>query len=491
MDGRKYLIFVSSSFVDLKEERKAIIDEILEVGHFPSGMEMFSAGNEEDLEVIKRAIDLCDIYVVLIGARFGSVRDDRSYTQIEFQYAKESGKPILAFLLGRTKKEYESERKNILNEHPLDANYEADLIAFRNEVKKIGEDRYRLVDYFNKKDLGGIKAVFGNALGKLIASPTFNMPGWIRSNDELFSIGPVGKNRFIKNIILRLKEYDVLAQRITENAPLKLGSAAYFWDQCSAEIIESEYFHLFFESGSTIAYLSSEFLNRLSEPQWRSVIARLQIKTNNILTYLETVLTTNIKIEIRPYGPPERSYGATFRDLTKLPKHSAPGPMPLKSDAIEAIDEMANTLKSKGGKMMFLATASGLNIDQTEYPIGYHVGSYYNKLFKRAMVKAGSPMVLFIDAKKFQKPFNPAHCYSVFGNDLPWEDICASHPLALCVGAADKGEREFIIEKIMAFGFTYIDTLDEPEKYGCWPLIARNVLFNNILPSPSTFLMKP
>jgi len=38
---------VSSTYIDLKEERDVVIKSILETGHIPVGMEMFSAGNEE------------------------------------------------------------------------------------------------------------------------------------------------------------------------------------------------------------------------------------------------------------------------------------------------------------------------------------------------------------------------------------------------------------------------------------------------------------
>jgi hypothetical protein len=41
----KYQIFVSSTYDDLKDERAAVIRAILEMGHIPVGMEMFSAAD--------------------------------------------------------------------------------------------------------------------------------------------------------------------------------------------------------------------------------------------------------------------------------------------------------------------------------------------------------------------------------------------------------------------------------------------------------------
>jgi hypothetical protein len=45
--GRKYQIFISSTYEDLKDERRAVQDIILSMQQFPVGMEMFSAADEE------------------------------------------------------------------------------------------------------------------------------------------------------------------------------------------------------------------------------------------------------------------------------------------------------------------------------------------------------------------------------------------------------------------------------------------------------------
>jgi hypothetical protein len=41
---KKFQIFVSSTFVDLEDERRAVIEAILDLGHIPIGMEAFQAG---------------------------------------------------------------------------------------------------------------------------------------------------------------------------------------------------------------------------------------------------------------------------------------------------------------------------------------------------------------------------------------------------------------------------------------------------------------
>lgn len=96
---RKYQIFISSTFSDLVEERQSVSRAILDMGHIPAGMEMFPAADVEQLTYIKKVIDECDYYVLIIGARYGSLDEEGvSYTEREFQYAVDTGKTVLAFL---------------------------------------------------------------------------------------------------------------------------------------------------------------------------------------------------------------------------------------------------------------------------------------------------------------------------------------------------------------------------------------------------------
>jgi hypothetical protein len=95
----KYQIFVSSTYVDLKEERDQVVKAILEMGHIPVGMEMFSAGDESQWQIIKRTIDESDYYVVIVAHRYGSMERSVSYTEKEFDYAVKARIPVLAFMI--------------------------------------------------------------------------------------------------------------------------------------------------------------------------------------------------------------------------------------------------------------------------------------------------------------------------------------------------------------------------------------------------------
>jgi len=99
MSTIKYQVFVSSTYDDLKEERSLVIKAILEMGHIPVGMEMFSAADEEQWKIIARQIDETDYYVVIVGNRYGSITGGVSYTEKEYDYAVSKGVPALGFIV--------------------------------------------------------------------------------------------------------------------------------------------------------------------------------------------------------------------------------------------------------------------------------------------------------------------------------------------------------------------------------------------------------
>ena len=98
---KKLQVFVSSTYRDLKQERQAAVEAILKAGHIPAGMELFSAGSESQLETIRRWIDDSDVYMLILGGRYGSVdpKTSLSYTELEYDYAISKDKPIFAVVI--------------------------------------------------------------------------------------------------------------------------------------------------------------------------------------------------------------------------------------------------------------------------------------------------------------------------------------------------------------------------------------------------------
>lgn len=96
---KKYQVFVSSTYEDLREERQEIMQALLELDCIPSGMELFPASDDDQWTLIKRVISDCDYYIVVVAGRYGSVGPmGLSYTEVEYRYAVEIGKPIVGFL---------------------------------------------------------------------------------------------------------------------------------------------------------------------------------------------------------------------------------------------------------------------------------------------------------------------------------------------------------------------------------------------------------
>ena len=73
MNNIKYQVFISSTYTDLKEERRKVLDVLLMADCIPAGMEAFVATDNEQFEVIKKVIDYCDYYVLILGMRYGSI----------------------------------------------------------------------------------------------------------------------------------------------------------------------------------------------------------------------------------------------------------------------------------------------------------------------------------------------------------------------------------------------------------------------------------
>lgn len=96
--NRKLQVFISSTYTDLRDERAAAVQAVLNAGHIPAGMELFTAGDKSQLETIKQWIDESDVFMLILGARYGSVDPDsgKSYTQIEYEYASEKGMALFA-----------------------------------------------------------------------------------------------------------------------------------------------------------------------------------------------------------------------------------------------------------------------------------------------------------------------------------------------------------------------------------------------------------
>ena len=97
---KRYQVFLSSTYEDLKDERREATKAILELKCFPASMELFPATSYDQWKYIKQVIDESDYFLLIVAGRYGSVVQDEgiSYTEKEYDYAVSSGKPAIVFL---------------------------------------------------------------------------------------------------------------------------------------------------------------------------------------------------------------------------------------------------------------------------------------------------------------------------------------------------------------------------------------------------------
>lgn len=165
--SKKFQVFVSSTYQDLRDERDQVIKAILEMGHIPVGMEMFSAADDEQWQIIARQIDEIDYYVIVVAHRYGSVTlEGVGYTEKEFDYAVAKGVPILGFVIDDT-----APWPNDRSED--DAKSQKRLAAFKKKIKG------RLIQFWKtKEDLHGRVSI--SLMKTITAHPR---TGWVRANE--------------------------------------------------------------------------------------------------------------------------------------------------------------------------------------------------------------------------------------------------------------------------------------------------------------------
>lgn len=210
--NKKYQVFVSSTKIDLTEERQQIMQALLESKCIPVGMEFFPSANKKSWEFIKQDIDESDFYLLVIAGKYGSTtKNDEgktvSYTEKEYDYAVSINKPIMVFMHKDTGK----------------------LPSSKVEETKKGK---QLLEKFRKKILeSGIQTSFwlntGNLISEIkssIQSLIYNFPsaGWVKGTE----IDASGVDRLFLNKIKSINEWGLekifrtRAEKNSESDPL-------------------------------------------------------------------------------------------------------------------------------------------------------------------------------------------------------------------------------------------------------------------------------
>ena len=182
---KRYQIFISSTYTDLIEERDHVMHAVLELKCFPVGMELFQAIDRKQFDHIKSVINECDYYILIIGARYGSMDNKGiSYTEKEYNYAVRKKIPVLAFLHSDI---------NLVPFGKADADkvLREKLEKFRNKVKK-----GRLVHFWS--DPYELKSKVVSSLVEVFETHPQN--GWVRANSIVINDAQLEIDRLQKEV---------------------------------------------------------------------------------------------------------------------------------------------------------------------------------------------------------------------------------------------------------------------------------------------------
>ncbi len=209
--NKKLQIFVSSTYTDLREERQAAVEAILKSGHIPAGMELFSAGSLSQMDVIKRWIDESDVYMLILGGRYGSVEASTgvSYTELEYDYAKQQGKPIFSVVINKDAIE---KKCSVHGTDAIETKYPAELSQFREKVLTL------MCAFFD--DLKDIKLAVHESMSDYKNDPL--LKGWVSGtniedhhflSEELKRV--LAENSELKRTIDELKSSEIVGSNKT------------------------------------------------------------------------------------------------------------------------------------------------------------------------------------------------------------------------------------------------------------------------------------
>lgn len=250
MGNKKYQVFISSTYSDLIEERRKILDVLLTADCIPAGMEAFVATDAEQFEVIKQVIDLCDYYVLIIGKRYGSISPETgiSYTEMEYDYAIDKGIPVLVFAI-------DNSVELPIEKTETDFDKIKKLEAFRNKAMT-----NRLATIWQTSDeLTGRLAI---AIMK--AKTDIKRPGWQRAVD----FDEVSLRREIMN--LHSKNEELKSQIVEKQNTIELlkQQSNLAFDDCEFTIK----YHYYIKTGSKTQTKQTKTIT-LSMPELYRIIA--------------------------------------------------------------------------------------------------------------------------------------------------------------------------------------------------------------------------
>lgn len=207
--NKKLQVFVSSTYLDLKDERQKAVEGILRAGHIPAGMELFIPANKSQWSIIEKWIEESDVLMLILGGKYGSIEPDsgKSYTQLEYEYALANNIPVFSVILndqylankksvniGLKVYEYEIENPNIKKYDAFKKVVTSNFVSFVENINQISNEVTLALQEFMKND-----------------ETEYHFEGWVRGteinhsnqvtqNTKLFQLDEELLNKVIETI---------------------------------------------------------------------------------------------------------------------------------------------------------------------------------------------------------------------------------------------------------------------------------------------------
>jgi hypothetical protein len=462
---RKYHVFVSSTFRDLGEARKQAIAGISDARHIPIALDRFVPESASDLEVIRREIEASQVYLMILGARYGeSPRGERkSYVELEYEMAEKAKCHFLIF--GLDSRDVQMRREKMRrSKHEADR-AEASDARTKKLDRLYAHARKHYWKPWNFDDLESIRRETALALQGLPSKEGAPL-GYIREMGEFKAedlVRVYSSSEIVREIFVKLNTFAELDQKLGIMPEEKKALAEAFVRQHGGDVAR-KYSSIFLESGSTVAMIARELSARLAERP-----PGFELRTNNAFAFMFLWLCKQISCVSAPPGPPDAVYAGTYGGLTdraRLPNYACPPLAQTDPEAAQIVEHMAtkDIFSRPDGHELVLAAASGLQVsdafetheeaigsdspqpfsdpvvlsDMKRHCRGFHVGSYYNKLFKRCLYATKAPTIVFIHDEKIDCPIVVPKCHFICDQAYTWDEMMKSYPLSIWVVSTRK-----------------------------------------------------
>ncbi|MEO9827650.1 MAG: DUF4062 domain-containing protein [Paracoccaceae bacterium] len=457
MSDRKYSVFVSSSYRDLKEHRAKVIEALNNEGHFPVAMEFFKPDYRRNEDFIRDEISKCDIFAIFVGVISGSeVEPDVRFTEFEYEVALQLNKKIIRFVC-------ENSDLSSVDTHES-------LLKFRERILGDGT----ISGYFSMSSPDGLAATFASSLRSAVDQIEKEEPsGWIRSEEydrlkRLRHLSPkVSGSILASNIIDTIEECDIFLSRSNDDADEKVDMARFFWRMAFAGVFEdSSIRNFFFDASSSSSFFSkrlSDLIN--SNPHYLTAIPNdSAFMTNCLLTYMDwkcqpldkvfptgsTMMIPNLAVSrdyAAAYGPVQNTISISATSFTR-------GEHRLRTDANQAIDETTDLLNSalKSEHGLVFTSFPGVNFTNEGYTGGY-ASSYKYCLFKRALMHTKSPKVIILDGRKWNIPMDEETQFPIFTDGIEWDKFMDLEPVCFVLSTKLAEKRRDMLEFFRGIGF--------------------------------------